>query len=494
MGSRYLTDLAEVCRRTGYPVIEVDDWPHRARGSGGFDSGRPNHVMAHHTASGPSSDGWPDVNYCTFNDSDAPLCNLYISRNGTIYVCAGGATNTNGSGSDPCGTTNDDSMNSSAIGIEAGNNGTGEAWPADQTNCYVKLSDELCSAYGIPAARVHSHFEWAPERKKDPAGPSPWASGSSMWNMDAFRDDVEGGGAPAPPKYAQGIDVSKWQGKIDWAKVKSAGYTWVATRTWDRDLKAVDTTFAYNRDGMAFATWRLLYYWLEPGRVNEGIDEFFRAVGTLRPGEGAMLDAEEEGITEDECVKWCEGIEARTGVPCAVYTGGYTAGGVLWRSDKLFNGERARIFAAYTSEEEARGHADGIAWDAWQYSATGTVPGVDGDCDLDRIDNGAAFTRCLVPGGTTPPPVEPPDTGGKDMAAIMPTIKKGNSGPYVERMQHLLAAAGFMNPGNTANYDGQWGSGTDGAKKEFDKAHNLGSSNTDCGPKSWESLLTGKKW
>lgn len=79
--------------------------------------------------------------------------------------------------------------------------------------------------------------------------------------------------------------------------------------------------------------------------------------------------------------------------------------------------------------------------------------------------------------------------------AALPTIKKGDSGPYVERMQHLLAAAGYMNPGNTSNYDGVWGSGTDGAKVSFDNDHGLGPSPpTDCGAKSWESLMTGKVW
>ena len=200
-----------------------------------------------------------------------------------------------------------------------------------------------------------------------------------------------------------GIDVSKWQGRIDWVQVRNAGYTWVATRTWDRQTDAVDETFAYNRDEMAFGRWRLLYYWLEPGRVSEGVAEFFDSIGELRPGEGAMLDAEEEGITLAECIEWCELVEARTGYPCAVYTGGYTCDGALWHSDELFNGKRARIFAAYTSEADARGHADGIAWDAWQYSCTGTVPGVDADCDLDRIDNPAAFDRCLRPATTAPP-------------------------------------------------------------------------------------------
>jgi hypothetical protein len=205
MGSRYLVDLADVCRATGWPVIEVDGWQTRARGSGGYDTGRPTHVMAHHTASGPSSDGWDDVNYCTFGDDDAPLANLYLSRDGTIYVCAGGATNTNGSGQDPCGVTNDDAMNSSAIGIEAGNGGTGEPWPPAQTSSYTALCAALCHAYGISASQVHSHAEWAPDRKVDPYGPAPWGPGT--WDMDGFRADLDTGTPPTPPPPEEDDDV-----------------------------------------------------------------------------------------------------------------------------------------------------------------------------------------------------------------------------------------------------------------------------------------------
>jgi hypothetical protein len=399
--SRYLTELAEVCRRTGWPVIEVDGWQTRARGSGGYGDAKPDHVIVHHTASGPSSDGWPDVNYMTHTHDDAPLCNLYLSRDGTIWVCAAGATNTNGKGSDPCGITANDSMNSSAIGIEAGNSGTGEPWPVDQQNSYVELCAALCDAYLIPVGCVHAHFEWAPSRKIDPAGNSKYAPDAAMWNMDSFRGDVfgaqMGGEPPPPPTHASGIDVSKWQGQIDWPQVQAAGYTWCATRTWDRDKHQVDETFHRNRDGMAFAQWRFLYYWLEPHRVDASVDEFFQAVGSLRPGEGVMLDAEEEGIDEDQCVQWLEAVEARTGVPCAVYSGGYVAGGTIWKSSRIYNGQRARVFAAYCSETDAIRHAGGVGWDAWQYSASGRVPGIEPNCDLDRIDNGAAFTRCCLP-------------------------------------------------------------------------------------------------
>jgi hypothetical protein len=183
-----------VCRGTGRPVVEVEGWQTRARGSGGYNPGKPDHVIVHHTASGPSSDGWPDVNYTTFAHPDAPLCNLYLARDGTIYVCAGGATNTNGSGD--CDHLEPDTANSSSIGIEAGNDGVGEAWPVAQQTAYTALCGVLCDAYGIPVTHVHGHAEWAPSRKIDPAGPSDYAIGSATWDMDAFRADI---GIDVPP-------------------------------------------------------------------------------------------------------------------------------------------------------------------------------------------------------------------------------------------------------------------------------------------------------
>ena len=192
MGSRYLTDLDEVCRRTGYPVIEVDDWQYRARGSGGYNSGKPDHVMCHHTGSPPSSDGWGDVNYCTFGDEDAPLANLVLSRVPEIFICAGGATNTNGTGD--CPHLSPDTMNSSAIGIEASNHG-GEPWNERQQDAYIKLVQQLCSAYNIPHAHVESHAEWAPTRKVDPAGQSAWSPDTGTWDMNLFRGDLGDGGS-----------------------------------------------------------------------------------------------------------------------------------------------------------------------------------------------------------------------------------------------------------------------------------------------------------
>lgn len=187
MGSRYLVDLADVLRRPGLDVIELDGWKTRARGSGGYDDGRPTHVMLHHTASPPSASGESDAMYCAHYDEDAPLSNLCLDRDGVWWVLAAGATNTNGAGG-PLNGVPADSMNTHAIGVEA-NGGYGSAWPAIQTDSYVRGVAALMDHYGIDYCA--GHVEWAPTRKVDPAGASPWATGNATWNLDGFRGDVD---------------------------------------------------------------------------------------------------------------------------------------------------------------------------------------------------------------------------------------------------------------------------------------------------------------
>ena len=77
----------------------------------------------------------------------------------------------------------------------------------------------------------------------------------------------------------------------------------------------------------------------------------------------------------------------------------------------------------------------------------------------------------------------------------IPTIAKEASSDDVKRMQHLLASAGYLDPRNVDNYDGRWGTGTDGAKQRFDADfHTNAAGDTSCGPTSWESLLNGWVW
>ena len=186
---------------------------------------------------------------------------------------------------------------------------------------------------------------------------------------------------------ADGTDISSWQGRIDWPAVLATGIQWIGMRATVGGR--VDTEFARNRAGAAPARCRLLYDYLYPGH---SADAFIQAVGQLQVGEVAMLDAERDGITEADCLRWLGQVEAWSGRPAAVYTGGYVAGGTIWKSGRIFDGRRPRIFAAYSSEDSARRiHAAGIPWDAWQWTSTGSLPGISGGIDLDQVDRWELF-------------------------------------------------------------------------------------------------------
>lgn len=208
MGDRYLTELADVLRDGGLAVVEVDGWEYRARNSGGYDGDRPWAIMWHHTASDTTPQN--DVNYIVYGSPDAPISNLYLARDGQVWVCAGGCTNTNGKGGPTAvskGTVPLDSMNSYAIGIEAANNGVGQEWPQEQIDAYFAMNNALASAYGLVPTDCLTHAEWAPDRKIDPAAAwaveGPWQpgsiNGSGTWNLDDVRNEANQRAGTMPP-------------------------------------------------------------------------------------------------------------------------------------------------------------------------------------------------------------------------------------------------------------------------------------------------------
>ena len=198
-GPIWLTDMADILRLVGLTVVEMDGWQASARSSGGY-ADWPLCVMWHHTASGPNSDGWNDASYIAYGHEDAPISNLYISRDGTVYVIAAGATNTNGKGQSITfsrGTVPADGMNTRALGIECGNDGIGGYWPVEQINALFLTSNVMNLWFGNRVDDISSHHNYAPDRKIDPA--TNWAvngdwqpsglNSSGSWNLDDMRNE-----------------------------------------------------------------------------------------------------------------------------------------------------------------------------------------------------------------------------------------------------------------------------------------------------------------
>lgn len=205
MGSLYLVEAANWFRSVGLTVIECDGWQTRARSSGGYDS-YPLCVMWHHTASQTSPEN--DTNYMNHGADTRPVANVLIARDGSVWVCAAGATNTNGTGNSQWfsrGTVPADSMNTRAWGMEIANNGVGEIYPQVQIDAAFVASNIINARCGNRADDVCTHEHYSPGRKIDPAGPCAgrWdprkINSNQTWNVNDLRAECNRRANIKPP-------------------------------------------------------------------------------------------------------------------------------------------------------------------------------------------------------------------------------------------------------------------------------------------------------
>lgn len=175
-----LTNLADVCRTSGLPVVEVAGW--RTRGRPGRFA--PRGTIAHHTGTGPGTSDAAVVALLVKGRPDlvGPLCQLGLSRTGTVYVIAAGRGNHAGKskafGGVPAGDGNE-----LWLGIEAFNSGS-EGWGPVQLVAFHRLCAALADGYGWTRARTAAHAETSVTGKWDPG------YGGRVIDMSAFRDAV----------------------------------------------------------------------------------------------------------------------------------------------------------------------------------------------------------------------------------------------------------------------------------------------------------------
>ena len=210
-----------------------------------------------------------------------------------------------------------------------------------------------------------------------------------------------------------GIDVSKYQGAVNWPAVRAAcARPDFAVAAWKvtQGVRTLDPTAARNRADAAAAgfRWRMGYHWLSPNL--DGVAQarwFLQNFQGIGEGEGVILDYEEKGLSPDAALAFCTEVERVTGRPVAVYCGVYQN---AWKDTRIFNGQRMRWVAAYAAEARVRAACQPYGFDMWQWSSSGTVPGVPTRCDVNLVENPImADLACSVPVAPTPEPPTPTD-------------------------------------------------------------------------------------
>jgi lysozyme len=177
-----------------------------------------------------------------------------------------------------------------------------------------------------------------------------------------------------------GIDVSEWQGSIDWNAVAGSGIVFAISRL--NDGSHHDPYWQQNWDGMkAAGLIRGAYQFYEPtDDPTYQANLMVNAVGQLGPGDlPAMLDVEwtSGSPTVAQLSTWLSIVEAGTGKRPLIYTAlGY------W--NQYFNGQ----FSDYPLVVANYGVScpnlpdSWSNWQFWQWGGT-TVPGIGGNVDHD---------------------------------------------------------------------------------------------------------------
>lgn len=337
----------------------------------------------------------------------------------------------------------------------------------------------------------------------------------------------------------KGIDVSNHQEGINWSSVKNSGvqvaYVKATEGTYYKDPYAPGNYNGAKQNGIAVG----FYHFLN-GSAN-GHDQanyfynYLKENNLLGYDLKLCVDVEVAcSSLTDKVLDFINTIKNLTGQDCIIYTGPYFANSNL---DNRVAGIPCWI-AHYGVSTPMPTNIWGTNYAGHQYSSTGSVPGVNGNCDVDTFYDAVFLGQPNISGATQPtanctPSVSPHDylgtthkrkflqyclnalgynltidglIGPKSIEAIkdfqshhglavdglvgnntwnciyslMPTLRRGSKGNAVKCVQFLLSC----------NIDGDFGPATENAVRSFQKGGN-GTMVVDgvVGPVTWGGLF-----
>ncbi|HEX5014808.1 MAG TPA: GH25 family lysozyme [Candidatus Limnocylindrales bacterium] len=211
------------------------------------------------------------------------------------------------------------------------------------------------------------------------------------------------------PGTLNGIDISYHQGSIDWSRVAGAEKTFAFVRASAGTLTS-DPAYRSNVAGARAVGLKAgSYHFGNPDSApDDAVNEarWFLQNATLVSGDLIpVLDLEvSNGLSAAALTTWAQTwlteVESATGVRPLIYTNPTFWSGSMGGTDWFArNGYRLWV-AHWTSASQPTVPAAnwaGNGWTFWQHSSRGTVPGVNGEVDLDRFNGTSLPDSLFVP-------------------------------------------------------------------------------------------------
>jgi len=274
------------------------------------------------------------------------------------------------------------------------------------------------------------------------------------------------------------IDVSCWNSGIDYDAVKASGIDSVIIRAgYGREVYQKDSQFENHYAGARAAGMNIGVYWYSyADSVQDAITEAEACLECIAGKQFELpiyFDMEENWQTAlgratltTMATAFCQTIE-EAGYRAGVYSN------VNWFTNFLDYNRLAVEYSIWLAQWGTSSYSYNC--DIWQYADDGSVPGIDGNVDMNKVINEDIINGS---GG-----------GGQKIYfdISMPYLAKSgyiNNGEEVKTVQLLMNAMHY----GDIDVDGIFGNATDQAVKKFQRSRDLDQDGI-VGPDTWRYLL-----
>ncbi len=211
-----------------------------------------------------------------------------------------------------------------------------------------------------------------------------------LWVVMAFSVNTWAMTADSDVIY-DGIDVSKWQGEIDFAQVRSSGIEVVYIRS-SVGSDYIDPYFERNYENAKANGLKVGFYHYVTARNTAEAQQEARFFASVIGGKTAeckpVMDFEYfPGLTSAETTnigaQFLASLEEYSGKEPAIYSDAYNARNVF--------GSRLGSYPLWIAEygvDRPSNSPIWSNWSGWQYSDAGRIRGISGNVDLDYFTDG----------------------------------------------------------------------------------------------------------
>ncbi len=203
-------------------------------------------------------------------------------------------------------------------------------------------------------------------------------------------------GALSSSSGTMGIDVSKWNGNINWSQVKNSGVNFVIIRCGYRGSSAgaliEDPKFRANIQGAQAAGLRVgVYFFTQAVNEVEAVEEASMCINLCKGYSLSFpifLDVEASNGRGDaiSTSQRTANIKAFCGT---IQSAGYRAGvyaNKTWFSQRI-NTSQLTNYKIWLAQYAASVSYTATRYDMWQYTSKGSVPGISGNVDMNILYN-----------------------------------------------------------------------------------------------------------